>query len=150
MSLLPTIPNKNRLSLCTSAHPGPRVATKIQISPISTSNDLIDLPFLENQKTTTSSPANHFSTSVINASSFVDELQPDGKLKKVFENFVECDHVNMDLIQLLNSVRGTIEGLKYTNQRLTDLQLQQTVHTNTMDLLCSKQIAMIIRLQEGK
>ncbi|CAL6003420.1 Hypothetical_protein [Hexamita inflata] len=65
------------------------------------------------------------------------------QLKQIFNKFITNIDVNIELLEFSNLIRKSIKQVKYFSHRLDELQLLTTTQSNTMDLLCCKQISMI-------
>ncbi|CAL6080664.1 Hypothetical_protein [Hexamita inflata] len=79
------------------------------------------------------------------ASQIIDEtFEYDPKqLKQIFNKFVVNVDIDIDLLECSNLIRKSIQSARISSHRLDELLLQITAQSNTMDILCSKQIAMM-------
>ncbi|CAL6080592.1 Hypothetical_protein [Hexamita inflata] len=70
------------------------------------------------------------------------EFDPN-QLKQIFNKFIVNVDIDVNLLECANLIRKSIKSVKINSQRLDELALQITSQFNSIDLLCSKQIAMI-------
>ncbi|CAL6003418.1 Hypothetical_protein [Hexamita inflata] len=70
------------------------------------------------------------------------------QLKQIFYKFVVNVDIDIDLLECSNLIRKSIQSARISSHRLEELLIQTTALSNTINLLCSKQIVMIQALIE--
>ncbi|CAL6025436.1 Hypothetical_protein [Hexamita inflata] len=71
-------------------------------------------------------------------------------LKQIFNQFIVNIDVDINLLECANQIRKSIKSIKINSQRLDELLLQVNAQSNSMHLLCSKQMSMIQNHKEYK
>ncbi|CAL6003450.1 Hypothetical_protein [Hexamita inflata] len=91
------------------------------------------------EKDTLSAPTLQQVSNIIDETFEFDPKQ----LQKMFQKFIVNVDVDIDLLECANLIRKSIKSVAINLQRLDELQLQITAQSNSMQLLCSKQMNMI-------
>ncbi|CAL6093260.1 Hypothetical_protein [Hexamita inflata] len=83
----------------------------------------------------------------LSLSEFAFEINSQN-MQNILLGFIDNQSLNVNNVELANLIRNQIQVLRVTIQRLEQQMLEATSQMNSMELLCSKQVQMILILKK--